>query len=241
VLPDGRAVVTGDGPLAAGLAAGLAATGCRVVLLGGVADGAETVPCAFDAREAVGAALAAAVGALGGLDLVVHAWVHPAAAEPAATVDIPEDTWATACEGMLDAALWVAQESYPHLRDGGPAGRAGGALVFVTTTIAMAGGAGYAMLATAGEGVRALAKSTAKQWAGDGVTVNTLAVAPQQAVGGEAGTALANQISLAVPAFGRPGDPADDLAPLVALLATPAAKFAAGVTVTADGGVWTAL
>jgi 3-oxoacyl-[acyl-carrier protein] reductase len=239
VLAGGRAVVTGDGPLAAGLATGLQTAGCTVVLLGGVAPGAATVPCAFDSREAVGTALAAAVGTLGGLDLVVHAWLHHAATEAAVTAEMAEATWASACEGTLDAALWIAQEAHPHLRDGGTRGRAG-ALVFVVTTLAMAGGAGYAALATAGEGVRALVKSAAKQWASEGITVNTVAVAPQQVVAGTDGDALAQQISLAVPAFGRTGDPATDLAPLVALLATPAAGFTAGATLVADGGVWTA-
>jgi 3-oxoacyl-[acyl-carrier protein] reductase len=239
VLPGGRAVVTGDGPLAAGLATGLQAAGCTVVLLGGVADGAATVPCGFDSREAVGTALAAAVGTLGGLDLVVHAWSHPAAAEAAVTAEMAEETWASACEGTLDAALWIAQESHPHLRDGGARGRAG-ALVYVVTTLAMAGGAGFAALAAAGEGVRALVKSAAKQWASDGLTVNTVAVAPQQVVGGADGEALAHQISLAEPAFGRSGDPATDLAPVMALLATPAAGFTAGATLVADGGIWMA-
>jgi NAD(P)-dependent dehydrogenase (short-subunit alcohol dehydrogenase family) len=239
-LEGGCAVVTGDGALAAGMAEGLAIVGCRVVLLGGVAAGAATVPCRFDSRVAVDAAFDAAASELGRVDLVVHAWIHPDATVAAATADLPEDTWAAGCEGTLDAALWVAQASLPHLRAGGAPGRAG-ALVFVTTTLAMAGGAGYAMLATAGEGVRSLAKSAAKQWAAHGVTVNTIAVAPQLVVGGDAGRALAEQISLAAPAFGRTGDPASDLSPLAALLASPAAAFAAGVTVTADGGVWTAL
>ena len=47
--------------------------------------------------------------------------------------------------------------------------------------------------------------------------------------------------TLSTPAFGRSGDPATDLAPLVALIGRPEAHFLTAGTVVADGGVWMGL
>ena len=47
--------------------------------------------------------------------------------------------------------------------------------------------------------------------------------------------------TLSTPAFGRSGDPATDLAPLVALIGQPEAHFLTAGTVVADGGIWMGL
>ena len=47
--------------------------------------------------------------------------------------------------------------------------------------------------------------------------------------------------TLSTPAFERSGDPAGDLAPLVALLGQGEAHFMTAGTVVADGGIWMGL
>ena len=47
--------------------------------------------------------------------------------------------------------------------------------------------------------------------------------------------------ALCQPAFGRSGDPATDIAPLVALIGQPEAHFMTAGTVVADGGIWMGL
>src|SRR5260370_31879217 len=79
----------------------------------------------------------------------------------------------------------------------------GGRIVFVTPTVSMSGAAGLVPYTTAVEGQRLLAKSAARQWGPDGITVNCVAVAPEQVPIGGASTAT----SLAAPALGRPGHP----------------------------------
>ena len=86
------------------------------------------------------------------------------------------------------------------------------------------------------EGRRLLAKSAARQWGPDGITVNCLAVAPELVPIGVDSMA----VSLAVPALGGPGDPESDLGPVAIHLLSDAGHFVTGVTLCADGGVWMA-
>ena len=90
------------------------------------------------------------------------------------------------------------------------------------------------------EGIRALAKGTAKTWGKHGITVNTLAVASAHFLG-EDGVEVGKALSLSPPAMGGFGDPATDLAPVLSLLTSPDAHFVTGSTLVLDGGVWMAL
>lgn len=51
----------------------------------------------------------------------------------------------------------------------------GGRIVVILPTIGMVGAAGAVAYTTAIEGIRSMAKSAARQWCGDGVTVNLIA------------------------------------------------------------------
>jgi NAD(P)-dependent dehydrogenase (short-subunit alcohol dehydrogenase family) len=124
----------------------------------------------------------------------------------------------------------VLQAAYAQMRDGG------GRIVFVTPTLSMSGAPRLAPYAAAVEGQRLLAKSAARQWGPDGITVNCLAPAPEHVAAGVRST----DVSLAPAALGGPGDPADDLGPVVAFLTGADGHFVTGVTICADGGVWMA-
>ncbi len=113
--------------------------------------------------------------------------------------------------------------------------------MFLVPTVGMAGAAEFTMLAAVAEGVRVLAKGCGRQWGADGVTVNTIAAAPHHWVDPDTADTLTRAISLSTPAFGHPGDAADDLAPLVTLLDDPDAHFLTAGTLVADGGTWMGL
>jgi NAD(P)-dependent dehydrogenase (short-subunit alcohol dehydrogenase family) len=223
-----RILLVGDGPLADGLAGGLRLEDAAVTAV-------SSATCTFGDEPAVARALAASIDDVGGPDLVVHAWVAPSLVTPRPFVDLDEAAWAEGCERTLEVAWWVTRAV------AAPLAAASGALVFVVPTIGLSGGAEFSMLAAAAEGVRALAKSCGRQWGASGVTVNTLAAAPHHWVGADAGAALTRSVSLSTPALGGPGDAGVDLAPLVALLASPGAHFVTAGTLVADGGIWMGL
>ncbi len=234
-----RVLVTGGHPLAAGLANRLLVDGDQVVVLAPdpppAWPAALVVPCAFTSEREVRDAVSAAAALLGGIDQLVHTWVASELLVERAFMDIAPLEWSRACEGTLEGAWWLMRCASPYLQDGG------GSVAIVIPSIALAGAAGFSMLATAAEGLRVLAKGCGRQWAQHGVTVNTVATAPHHWVSTEAGDLLSRSISLSTPAFGRVGDIADDLTPVVSMLADRGAQFLTAGTLVVDGGVWMGL
>ncbi len=238
----GRVVaVTGGGHgLGRDLAIGLGDAGADV----GVVDSDGTGPVAEaitgTGRRAIGIdgplrargecseALAAVVDALGPLDAVVHAAIDPEALAPGPVRIIADAGWDRRCEAPLRAALGCAQAAYDALH-----GR-GGRLVFVTPTVGLTGAAGLVPYATAVEGIRALAKSAARQWGGDGITVHCVAP-PLELVAADGRGAP--EPTIGEPALGRVPDGRADVAPVVAWLVGPAGRSVTGLTVPVDGGI----
>ena len=228
-----RVVLVGATPHASGVAEGLRARGDIVVTLAPATEGG--LRCDFDSEHAVGAGLARAAERLGGIDQLVHAWVPDSLLHETSFTEIDETGWIDGCERALETAWWVARQAIAPLL------ATGGSMVFLVPTLGLAGGAGFTMLGAYAEGARVLAKGCGRQLGTQGVTVNTIATAPHLWVGAETGDALTRSISLSTPAFGRPGSPAEDLAPLVSMLASPDAEFLTAGTLTADGGIWMGL
>ena len=197
-------MITGSHPLSAALASGLSDRGDQVVLLAperpAGALPAETVLCDFRTEAEVAEAVTTAVGRLGGLDQVVHAWVAPGVLRERQFMDVTSDEWAKSCEASLEGAWWLMRHLSAPLRESG-----GGSVVVVIPSIALTGGANYSMLATVAEGVRVLAKGCGRQWPKYGINVNTVATAPHHWVSDRAGEALSKAFSLSVPAFGGAG------------------------------------
>lgn len=215
-------LITGPPGLADALADGLRARGRSV----------ERRPLPDPDRAAVGAEVDAAAATLGGIGLAVH--VHASAAEPQALEDMTTATWVAGAEDEMARAFHLVQALHPHLT------ATQGRLVAVLPTFAMAGAAGFAPASTSAEALRVLVKGVAKQWGSQGVTANCVAVDAQLVVAGDAGRAVSEGVALAVPALGRSGEPAADLAPLLEVITGADAHFLTGATLVADGGVWMA-
>ena len=240
-----RTLVVGANSLAVGLADGLAARGDRVVALApeasdlGAPDGtarAVAMVSSFATEELVAEAVASAIEQLGGIDQVVYAWVDPNLLVERSFIDVSTDEWTASCEGTLERAWWLMRQLQSPLIAAG-----GGSVVVVVPSIALAGSAGFAMLATVAEGLRVMAKGCGRQWAKNAITVNTLATAPHHWVSREQGEVLSRAISLSTPAFGTSGVVIDDLAPVVAALAGTDLHFLTASTLVADGGLWMGL
>lgn len=233
-----RVLLTGAHGLSQSIASELSRRGDRVAVLapdpGDVAGIA--VPCSFASEAEVAAGVEQAVTVLGGLDQVVHTWVADGLTDQSDFAMLDETSWVTTCEASLEGAWWLMRHLLEPLRASN-----GSSVVVVVPSVALAGAAGYSMLATVAEGLRVLTKGCGRQWAQHGITANTIATAPHHWVDAEAAQTLASAISLSVPAFGGTGDAADDLAPLIAALAEPDAHFVTAGTLVADGGVWMGL
>ena len=164
-----------------------------------------------------------------GIDALVHTAIDPLALEACAFADVSDERWWTVWEGTMRTTLALLQEAHPHL-----AGR-DGRVVFVTPTLSMAGAPDLAPWTAALEGQRLLARSAARQWGSDGITVNCVAPSAEL-LGVDVG-----DLALAAPALGRTGDPERDLGPIVAWLCSTKSHFLTGVTLCADGGSWMGL
>ncbi|HEY5164811.1 MAG TPA: SDR family oxidoreductase [Acidimicrobiia bacterium] len=239
------AVITGaDQPLGRGLALAVANEGANVALLGdeglltAVAQeasehGARAVafPALLTERHDVERAFKQAAETFGApVSAVVHTAMTPIAYEPIAFADIDDERWGLIWEGTMRAALAVLQASFAPMR--GHDGR----IVLVAPTVSMSGAERLVSYTTAVEGQRLLAKSAARQWGPDGITVNCVAVAPEQVPIGVSSTAT----SLAPAALGGIGDSEHDIGPVVVFLLGDAGRFVTGATISVDGGVWMA-
>jgi 3-oxoacyl-[acyl-carrier protein] reductase len=120
-----RALVGGGGSgIGGGIATALAGEGARVALIGrtrervaAAAERLDGVPVVADLATPDGPAdaVAKAVAALGGLDLLVVNTGGP----PGGTFDtLGEDEWATAIDGTLRSVLRILRAALPHLREG---------------------------------------------------------------------------------------------------------------------------
>jgi NAD(P)-dependent dehydrogenase (short-subunit alcohol dehydrogenase family) len=246
------ALVTGaDQALGHGLAIALGRAGADIGLLGrdldslaaaaadvaDVGSRAARFAVAYGTRAEVEAVFFEANRALGPIDVVVHTAVDPVAVEPVALVDVDDDRWEAVWEGTMWSSILCCQAAFTQM-----AGR-GGRIIFSTPTVSMSGAAGLVAYTAAVEGQRLLAKSAARQWGSQGITVNCVAPAPalgdgDEADGDEAGGR--HHLSLNPAPLGGPGDPEADLGPVVVFLASEGGHFVTGATICVDGGVWMA-
>ena len=168
----------------------------------------------------------------GPLDLAV--WVQNLPSQKCQLLDMGDSDWAEAAEGEMYSAIQAAAKSYPRLT--GRKGR----LVFVIPVFSMSGADGFAASAGAGEGVRVLAKSLAKEWGRDEILVHSLALNAAHFLGKKLGAEMSVDMSLSDPALKELAEPKTDLAGFLNLLASKETDFWTGATITLDGGVWMA-
>lgn len=243
-LLDGRRI------LVTGAATGIGAAAIRVLHAAGAQLAAtyhRTAPAddmpdvtwlQCDVRDAasVNAAVSGAVGALGGLDVLVNAaglW------QPGVPGSITGDEIDFLLATNVKATILTNQAAHAMMRENG------GQIINFGSAEAVMGSPFAAVYATTKGAVQAWTRSAAKAWGADRVTVNALAPAVQtrgaqrlrEFLGADVAPYIDQQMKLSIPLGGKLGDPADDLGPVLVFLASAGARFITGQLIPVDGGL----
>jgi NAD(P)-dependent dehydrogenase (short-subunit alcohol dehydrogenase family) len=239
-------IVTGAGRgLGRGVALACAAAGAEVVVASPRENGVETVTeiearggsaawarCDATVASDVEAAVAAAVGRNGGLDVVIHNATSRRSSEPVRLDDVDEALWHEHASVSLRGAYHCAQAALPQLR----ARR--GRLILMTSPAGIEGSAMLPVYSIVKGALRGFAKSLAREWAPFGVTVNAispLAETPAMTSAYEKDPTLEARLARVVP-MGHLGDPETEIGPAIVFLAGDGAGYITGQTLAVDGG-----
>ncbi|OMI36298.1 SDR family oxidoreductase [Streptomyces sparsogenes] len=217
---DGYAVVVGyagNRALAEAAVQEVTAAGGRAIAVQADVADEQQVAALFDAAEA----------AYGGVDVVVHAagrmYLAPVAELDLAQLDAVHRT-------NIRGTFVIAQQSARRVR-------AGGAIITFSTSIVGLALPGYGIYSASKGAVEALTLILARELRGRDVTVNAVAPGPTATdlfLDGKDEETIARMA--AQPPLERLGTP-DDIARVVAFLASPAGHWVNGQVVRANGGI----
>jgi NAD(P)-dependent dehydrogenase (short-subunit alcohol dehydrogenase family) len=247
-LDDKVAFVTGAaGSIGAAAARRLAADGARVVVsdlapdplealvaeIG--ADRAAAAPADVRDSAAVREAVALAVERFGGLDVAsANAGIFGVAAPVA---DYPEDVFDRVMAVNVRGAFLVAKHALGVMRDGG-------SLILTSSVVGLTSDPDICAYATSKHALVGLARTAAKEVAGRAIRVNTIHPGPvdnafqhrvEEAATGQPQARAAAFFESMIP-LARHAAP-DEVAALVAYLASDESAFLTGAAIPLDGGM----
>ena len=238
-----RALVTGGTRgMGAAIAQRLLDAGARVVVTGrsrgeATPAGATFIAGDVTSLEGVKAIATGALGALGGLDILVN---NAGGARPFAegAASIPDEEWLASFGLNLFAAVRLTNAVLPALLESKV-----GAIVNISSNAARMPFGPFAHYCAAKAALDMYSRALALDLGPKGIRVNVVSPGPVMTPGGDearkafsdATGAPADVFAQAVP-LGRLGSP-DDIAEVVALLASDRGKWMTGTNILVDGGM----
>lgn len=173
--------------------------------------------------------VAAAVKAFGRLDVLVN---NAHASRQASILDTTQEMWDLSLNTGLLASFRLMQAAHPELK------KTAGSVVNFASGVGIKGSPNQATYAAAKEAIRAITRVAANEWAADGIRANLvspIALTPGIQQWAENFPEAYAEVKNGIP-LQRLGDPEHDIAPVVAFLASDAARYVTGQTILADGG-----
>jgi NAD(P)-dependent dehydrogenase (short-subunit alcohol dehydrogenase family) len=238
-----RALVTGGGQgIGLGIAMALAGEGASVALMGRTE---AKVVAAADELTSIGApalalggdvtkpadierCVAATVDAFGGLDILIN---NAGYVQRQRFVDTKPEDWKSQIDVGLYGVIHACHAAIPHME-----ARKFGRIISFAGDSARIGEQGLAVTAASRAGAIALSKSLAKELGRSNITVNMVSLGLVETSHSDAAWLDANREKIVrlYPAR-RLGKP-EDIAPMVAFLASPAAGWITGQVLSINGG-----
>jgi peroxisomal 2,4-dienoyl-CoA reductase len=239
------ALITGGGTgICRGIALAFARHGCHVAItsrkmehleptveeLRGI--GVRALARVADVRDpaAVGAAVAAVVSELGGLDILING---AAGNFVCLAENLSPNGFGTVVDIDLKGTFNVSRASLAHLK------ARGGSVINISATLPYLGTMGQSHAAAAKAGIDSLTRTLAVEWGPFGIRVNGIAPGPIDGTEGVRRLTSESSREHAVQTcpLGRLGT-TDDIAGAALFLCSEAASYVNGVTLVVDGGLW---
>ncbi len=191
-------------------------------------DGLFGVQCDVTSAASVDAAFAAVEAEFGPVEVLVS---NAGITKDGLLLKMSEESFASVIDTNLTAAYRVAKRVTPSML------RArSGRIILVSSVVGLLGSAGQANYAASKAGLVGFARSLARELGSRSITVNVVAPGPVETdMTASLGDKRLAELTDAVP-LGRMASP-DEIAGVIAFLASPDAAYITGAVIPVDGGL----